>query len=134
MMLSLLAFSCKEKSNDAHGDHNGGQGEKEALYQDVMRIHDEVMPKMNDIHRIKTSLKEELANNPDMPESEKQAKQTMIARLDSAGEGMMDWMRKFNPPTDSSEAVMKAYLENEMTRVKKVRKEILSVIEDAEKQ
>lgn len=137
LFLPLFFVSCKERQHGHdhhHGDHSEISGGNEALYREVMEVHDEVMPKMNDIHRIKTSLKEELANNPGLPESVRKEKESLIVQLDSAGEGMMDWMRKFDPPSDSSEAVMKAYLEEEMVRVQKVRDDILNALAEADKQ
>lgn len=137
LLLPLFFGSCKEGQHDHdhhHGDHSEISGGNEALYREVMEIHDEVMPKMNDMHRIKSSLKKELADNPGLPESVRKAKESLIVQLDSAGEGMMDWMRKFDPPTDSSEAFIKTYLEGEMVRVQKVRDDILNALEEADKQ
>jgi len=134
-LILMIAASCGEKSGHDHNHHAHEKdlGENEQLYRDVMRIHDEAMAKMDDIEMKKKSLTEQISNNADMPESEKQARQAMILKLDSAGEGMMDWMRKFDPPTDSSDVVLKTYLEKEMERVTTVRDNILSALEEAEK-
>jgi hypothetical protein len=36
------------------------------LYNQVMNVHDEVMPKMEDIYRLKKDLQDKIANSPDM--------------------------------------------------------------------
>jgi Mg2+ and Co2+ transporter CorA len=141
-ILTLVITACKDKATE-HGDHehdatgkdvvetNGNQ----ALYNEVMKIHDEVMPKMDDIHKAKQQLKEKIANTPDMSQPERVKVDAMISRLDSAGESMMAWMREFRPQADSVEGEEKAreYLENEIERVKKVRENMLQALEQAQK-
>ena len=102
------------------------------LYNEVMGIHDEVMPKMNDLHKIKTGLREKVANNPNMPEAEKLETKAMIAKLDSAGESMMVWMREFDPLPDSlGEEKARQYLESEKIRIKQVRENIEGALRTA---
>src|SRR5690349_12402162 len=85
----LAAFTaCEKKGN-------------QELYDEVMAIHDEVMPKMNDIHRYKKDFQAELANSATITEARKTQLESSIVMLDSAGEGMMRWMRKFDPIADS---------------------------------
>lgn len=97
-----------------------------------MEIHDEVMPKMNDIYKKKEQLKDRLAKEPNLPEEERKEIEASIAELDSASEGMMRWMREFNPPSEesASEEEVREYLEKEMEKVKKVRDDILNALKD----
>jgi hypothetical protein len=47
---------------------------------------------------------------------------------------MMIWMRQFNPIPDSlGEEKAREYLEDEMTKVKKVREDILQALEQSKK-
>ncbi|MEX2233273.1 MAG: hypothetical protein WD824_14015 [Cyclobacteriaceae bacterium] len=123
ILVRLLAIAflfstqaCEEKST-------------EALYNEVMDIHDDVMPKMNDLHKAKTTLQTRLAM-PGTSETEKQEIDNKIAQLDSASEGMMVWMRQFNPLPDSAgEEKAKEYLEKELVKVKKVKENILKALE-----
>ena len=106
--------------------------QKQALYNEVMEVHDEVMPKLNDLYKAKTSLQTLLAM-PGLGESEKAEINNKIARIDSASEGMMVWMRQFNPPADSSEIEeARTYLESELVKVKKVRQDILEALAAAQ--
>jgi hypothetical protein len=90
---------------------------------------------MNDIHKLKMSIREKIEKNPTLPKTERLKLDAMYAKLDSANEGMMVWMREFRPLPDSvGEEKAKAYLENEMERVNKVRENMLKAIESAGKQ
>lgn len=137
MVFSIIALSCGQKSHD-HDEHEHGASDaieesgNQALYDEVMKLHDEVMPKMDDIFRIKEELKNKIANTPDMVEEKKQEIESTISKLDSASEGMMVWMRNFNPLPDSlGEQQAKEYLENEMEKVKKVKEDVLEALENA---
>jgi hypothetical protein len=93
-----------------------------------MKIHDEVMPKMDDIYKKQQDLKAQLESASDS--SKKQELEAKISSLESAGEGMMVWMRSFNPPADSvGEQKVKEYLEGEMVKVTKVKEDILKALE-----
>jgi hypothetical protein len=109
-------------------------GGNQELYDEVMKVHDEVMPKMNDVHSAKMALKEKLETISDSTSAEKSEIEGKIARLDSASEGMMVWMRQFNPMPDSvGEDKAREYLEAEMIKVKKVRDDILQALEESKK-
>ncbi|HEU5290007.1 MAG TPA: hypothetical protein VFU05_05135 [Cyclobacteriaceae bacterium] len=108
-------------------------GEKEkSLYDQVMDIHDEVMPKMDDIYKFRKSLNDSLSNTPDMPEeTKKQITQTML-QLDSAGNSMMIWMREFNPPDQKDEEAFKKYMESELVKVKKMREDVMRALKSVQ--
>ena len=135
LLIIGLAISCGQKSG--HDEHEAGhdmnEGGNQALYDEVMKVHDEVMPKMNNIYDLKGKLSEKIANTPDMPAEKKQQIESTISRLDSASEGMMVWMRHFNPLPDSTgEEQAKEYLENEMEKITKVREDVRKALTDAE--
>ena len=67
-----------------------------------------------------------------MPAEKKTAIESAIVKLDSASEGMMIWMRKFTPPSDStSEEKEKEYLEDQKVKVQKVKEDMLKAIDNA---
>jgi len=110
-------------------------GEKEkSLYDQVMDIHDEVMPKMNDIYKMKKSLKDSIANTADMPEETKLKFEQTILQLDSAGNSMMVWMREFSPPDQKDEEAFKKYMETELVKVKKMREDVMKALKVMENQ
>jgi hypothetical protein len=134
----IAGWGCKEKSHE-HDMHDREAGdavevsENQLLYDEVMKIHDEVMPKLEDIYKKKEELKNKIASTPNMAEAEKKEIEGRIARLDSASEGMMDWMHKFNPLPDSTgEEKAREYLEGQIEQVKIVREDILNALKEGE--
>ena len=90
-----------------------------------MKVHDEVMPKLDNIYQLKEKLKNKIAETPALAAEKKQQIEASIAKLDSASEGMMVWMRQFDPMADSLTTEKKReYLENEMEKIKKVREDV----------
>ena len=130
----LLSCGCGQKSHE-HDDHEGDAteieetGGNQALYDEVMKIHNEVMPKMDDILKIETSLRTKLAET-NIVDGKKQEIEAGIAKLDSADRSMMNWMHNFNPPPDSlGEERAREYLETEMEKIKEVREDVNEAIE-----
>lgn len=131
----LILLSCGKTSE--HKGHNEGNSENsdnpnQALYDQVMEIHDEVMPKMEDLYKMKKELQDKIAGTPGMVENQKKELESMISNLDSASNAMMDWMHNFNPLPDSTDQeAAREYLENEMERIKKVRDQTNETLEKA---
>ena len=121
----LVLISCGKTSDHTGHDksEDGTSGEaNQALYDQVMAIHDEVMPKMGDIYKMKIELLEKIANTPGMVEEKRKELEAIISNLDSTNNAMMDWMHNFNPIPDSlDQEKAREYLETEMERIKKVR-------------
>jgi len=127
-------MSCGQKQQGEVHHHDTDSelqdGGNATLHKEVMDVHNEVMPKMDEIFKMKESLKNKVASTPTMSAESKKTMEATISQLDSAGEGMMIWMRKFNPPPDSTgREEAKTYLENEMIKIKKVRQDILAALE-----
>lgn len=136
LLAVLFALSgCGQKSNDPGHEHHKEPEEKgpnQSLYDEVMDVHDEVMPKMDDIYKLKEKLKKQLAEAPTMVEEKKKDLEETILQLDSASEGMMVWMRNFNPIPDSlGEEKARKYLEEQKVKVTKVKEDMLKAIEEA---
>lgn len=129
-ILIVIVCNCGQKSsNDENHEHAASDSIEtsgnEALYNEVMKVHDEVMPKMNDIYTLKEDLKKRLASEKELTDEKKKEIDIAILKLDSASESMMVWMRGFKPLPDSlGEEKVREYLETEMEKVKKVREEI----------
>jgi Mg2+ and Co2+ transporter CorA len=139
-LIAILSIMSCTKSNDHSGmNHNTEQtqeeGPNQALYNQMMDVHDEVMPKMDDIMKLKRELQEQLAKSPDMVLERKQELERSISNLDSASNSMMDWMHRiheFDPLADSvDQEKAREYLESEMEEIKKVKDLINESIEQA---
>ena len=141
-ILSILALvltmvycgKTSEHSGNGHdSDATADDSPNEALYNQAMEVHDEVMPKMEDIYQLKRNLQEQIANTPDMVVERKKQLEQIISNLDSANNAMMDWMHKFNPLPDSTDQELaREYLESEIERVKKVKELMVESIQKAE--
>ena len=122
----MLAACGKTGDTSGHLHHDLidslTQNANRALYDQVQDIHDEVMPRMEDLYNLKKELQEKIAKTPGMVAERKKELEDMIFHLDSASNAMMDWMHNFNPLPDSTDQEKaREYLETEMEGIKKVR-------------
>lgn len=134
LLLLIMVFiaGCTTKKNNGEHSHDEHDSANQALYDEVMKVHDEVMPKMNDIYKLKEQLKKEIANAPGLVEGKRKEIESAIRQLDSASEGMMVWMRNFNPLPDSlGEEKARKYLEEQKAKVNKVKEDMLQAIDEA---
>jgi hypothetical protein len=107
-LLSSLLFliSCGPSHKDV---------EVQQLYDKVMEVHDEVMPKMSDINKLKKRIRKLETDDP--------AALALLKDLDDADEGMMSWMadfQKYKTLKDSSKTAKLAYLNSEKVRIQNV--------------
>jgi hypothetical protein len=132
VLITATAVACKPKSEDkVEASEALETSPNEALYNEVMKVHDEVMPKMNDVYKYQQQLKEKL-KTPNLSAKNKEEINAVLSRLDSAGNSMMVWMRQFDPIPDSlGEEKARIYLEGEMEKVKRVREDIVQALEQA---
>ncbi len=123
-LLVVIIVSCtkSEKHTEHQHELDNNDNPNQALYEQIMDIHDEVMPRLEDIYLQKKEIKDKLANTPDMGVEGKQELELMLVQLDSADRAMMNWMHRFQPLADSiDEEKARAYLESEMERIKEVK-------------
>lgn len=118
----LVTFtSCEKKGN-------------QQLYDEVMAIHDEVMPKMDDLRRYKKDFQAEIANSTTITEARKTQLESSIVMLDSASDGMWKWMRDFNPIADSEgEEKARKYLLDQKEKVTRVKEDMMKALDEAKK-
>jgi len=113
ILMVTLVLSCK----------NQHVNKENPLYQDVMVIHDKVMPEMSNIHRLKKQLK---SNNTPGAEDLILAK---INQLNDADDAMMSWMASFSVPKDKSQE--DAYLLAEKEKIQNVSDQMYEAIDNA---
>lgn len=112
-LFSILLFTaCKEKVD---------------LEAEVIAIHDEVMPKMGDMHVARKQLRSELEKTADETVKAKILK--MIVDLEDADEGMMSWMNEWKVPENEAEKI--DYLHKEKEKITKVKIDMLSSLKKA---
>lgn len=116
--IALLA-SCKPNiKSDAN----------QALYEEVMAVHDEVMPKMSDMHKLRKQIRKAY---PDKSVAGYEQSLTVLAKLEEADEGMMEWMANFKVPEETDAAQQKAYLMQEKVAIRKVSDDMYAAMATA---
>ena len=123
--LLMITFSCKEEKKEG----------TQTQMQEVMAIHDEVMPKMGKIN----TLIQELSAKIDTTAASAQYADAK-KDLEAAHKFMMDWMKGFGDRFTSDEIMKekalsdekKKWLDEEEEKVKELRNQINSSIENAE--
>ena len=95
--------------------------ELQTLKSEVMAIHDEVMPKMGELRRTRKDLLLQadslMETNP-----ERAAMLTTVAdEIGNANEGMMQWMRAYEPEFEGTDEEIKQYLEDQKVAIQKVK-------------
>lgn len=103
-----------------------GDSKRTILYNKVMDVHDEVMPRMDDIYKNKKEFQDMLATKP----ADSLELKGKIARLDSADHMMMDWMHQFNPPdVKAPDEEAEKYLEDQLMKVNAMKEYVLKALD-----
>ncbi|UII21104.1 hypothetical protein [Fulvivirga ligni] len=110
------------------------RAEKE-LYDEVMDIHDAIMPEMDNIMKLKGELQEKYDIGKDqnsLSEDELKTYESAIQELEKADDVMMDWMHKFEPQDDNPDhdAVMD-YYKNEKEKISDVKEQMQNAMTNA---
>lgn len=113
IILASLVFSCGPSEAE----------ELKALKNEVMDVHDAVMPKMGDMMKIRKGLMGKAETHPDSVMLLELADQ-----VDQAHEGMMQWMRNYEPEFTGSNEEVREYLEGQMKAIQKVSDEMNGAI------
>ncbi|MEP5611079.1 MAG: hypothetical protein ABJP45_02460 [Cyclobacteriaceae bacterium] len=93
-----------------------------ALKDEVFELHDEVMPMMGDLRRVRKSLMLQVDSIQEI-NAEKGATLTGVAdELNAANEGMMVWMRNFDPNFDGSDEEVLKYLTAQKSSIEEVNR------------
>ncbi len=120
---AFLITSCGPKADPA----------LQTLMDEVMEIHDEVMPKMGKIHTLKKKLKKHLSAEIENVSPARGKILGTIKTLEQADDGMMNWMAeykklsKLKEDTDPME-----YYNAEKGKIQQVSDAMYQAIEDAE--
>ena len=127
LLIVMMFASCGEQKKNA----------KEELYEKVMAIHDEIMPKMGAIMKYKKQLNgkiDALIEEDADANADKIAELTKaIADLDNSHKEMMNWMHGFDPDFEGKvkEEVMK-YLKDQENKIESVAKITNNALKNAE--
>jgi hypothetical protein len=116
-------------------ENSGGaeDAEVENLYEEVMYIHDDVMPKISLIQELQGKIKTRQEAG-EMDAEQQTAHKDALLALNTAEQAMWDWMHAFSDnygKTTTKEEKM-AFLSEEKIAITDVRDKMLSSISQAE--
>jgi len=132
LMIAALIIVAAACSPSKKGEATQEETQKPDLNSQVMAVHDEVMPKMGDLRAVQKKLSA-MADSMSMDSVSAASYRDLAARVAAANESMMDWMRNFNRDFQGTDEEVRAYLEGELKKIKKVREEMLGSLKDGQK-
>ncbi len=128
LVIACLAFSCKEEKKQA-------EKPSASQMQEVLAIHDAVMPKMGVVGTLVGKLKSKIDTT-----DQGRAYENAMKDLQAANKDMMDWMQGFGTRFDPQEVMegkalseeKQEWLKEEMVKIEAVKEKINSSIQNAE--
>lgn len=128
-MFLVMQFACNSEKVD----------ETKLLRDEVIAIHDEVMPLMGELKSFKKEIKikaDSLVEQDSTANAEKIYELRSIEnQLEEAFEGMFIWMRQYRAPDETiDENEAKAYLTEQKVLVEKVNKDIKEALKAAKQE
>ena len=115
LVILLAIVSCKKEF---------ASPEIQKAYESVMLVHDEVMPEITTIQKLKRKIKK-----LDVKDG---AAMNLITQLEKADDGMMDWMAGFKLNSKGSKTEQLKYLSAEQTKIDKVSLDMKKSIQSAQ--
>jgi hypothetical protein len=131
-LITGLLIACNSSDSAAQKM----QQEEEAAWKEMMKVHDEVMPKMADMNRVARTLRPYLEEGKLEDKRQQEAVNRAIRQLETADDAMMDWMAEVKQlkalrEEMEHEAIME-YLQQEQNAIAKVRDDMLNSLENGQ--
>lgn len=118
ILFAFFMLGCESKEKEV-----------DKLKSETIAIHDEVMPKMDDVMKLKKSLREA---KDSVSTEENQTIQELIISLEESDKAMMNWMRNYNPQMeDMTDGEKIEYLKNQKSSIQEVSEQMKNSISDA---
>lgn len=129
--MSLLLAACGDGGSaeqNAEEQAAAAQQMQDSLWQQMMNVHDEVMPQMGEMNRVSQDLKAKAAELEG--EANAEPMKEVAESIDQASEGMMEWMSGLQP-LDKLRAEMgtdevTSYLKAETEKIAKVKEDMMT--------
>ncbi len=137
LTLGLFAIACGGGRQTQEAAEPTSEDPTQQLGDEVMAIHDEVMPKMGKINQLSRELRAYLEENANLAEKKKETIRQTVKALEEADEGMMGWMAEYGDLMRArkemeTDRLLEA-LKKEKVKISEVRDQMLSSIEAGEK-
>ncbi len=122
-VISFLLISCSTPQKT----------EEKPMMDQVMEVHDAVMPKMGELMKTKKALIAKAESLASMDSTTSAAMYSLAEEIDMANEAMMDWMHNFDPNYEGTEEEVKSYLLKKKQGIQKVAEAMNSKLEAGQK-
>jgi hypothetical protein len=141
VLLGLLAACSEKKVSDTTQEQDTTLVSAK-LFKEVMSVHDEVMPRMDELMNFKSKAKKKIETLDSLnkiktkPEyaTEKQQLDSLLTDLDAADNAMMDWMHQFDSKMEGkTESQKSEYLKDQQLKVKAMRDKMVYGLDKAKK-
>ncbi len=119
ILLIVLLIACGEKPDQV-----------KVLKDEVMDVHDEVMPKMGDLRKASKSL---LMKAETLDSTSAAELKTIAGDIEAANEFMMDWMRQYEPNLEGTEEEVLKYYKEQREGIQEVKERMLNALEKGQK-
>lgn len=129
-LFMLVLWACGP--NQAEKDKK----QEEDLAKEILAVHDEVMPKMDELVKLRKQLKDKVntwtETAPEQHAVNIEKATNLIQELDAADKAMMDWMHEYNGGQGlyDHKAIME-YLNEEKVKIDAVKTKFNGAVESA---
>jgi len=112
-----------------------GPSKTDELEKEVLGIHDEMMPRLGDVARLKDELDKRRENLDSLAVEQAKIIDALLVELTEASESMIAWMRNYSGDfAEMKEKEITEYLEGQQKQIREVREKINRAIESAERE
>jgi hypothetical protein len=134
LFLTLLV-ACKPGASSDTAEDVQHMDDK-ALEAKVLTIHDEIMPRMNEIGHLSFQLRKIVTDMKETPEGTIESPaglDAVVTDLKLAEHDMWDWMKSYSDTKATlTPEQLRPFLEKELQKINKVKADMISSIENAQ--
>ena len=112
LLTLTLLFACQSTKKE--------EVDLKALKDEVFVLHDEVMPMMGDLRKVRKSLMAQVDSIQAIDPTKAEEFTLTSTDLDAANESMMMWMRNFDPNFEGTDEETLKYLTDQKTSIGEV--------------
>lgn len=132
----FMTYACNS-SGEKKSEDNKEQTQADYLHKEVIRVHDEIMPRMKEISELQTAITNKIDSLEDLEAKPDNLIEELKMRklgLDACASSMMKWMKNYREPNDEiSEADAMKYLKEEKKKIEEIAREFEKQISENKK-
>ncbi len=129
----LIAVACQSGKTSGGDQVVDGVISLDSLKSEVLFLHDEVMPKMGALRRVRKDLMLQADSIVELDSAKAQMLNGLANDIGNASEGMMQWMRAYEPDFEGTEEELRAYFEEQKQAIQEVKNQMESTLAMGEK-